>query len=191
MADGPPLKGCFAKRWERRWGWCEFSGVSGDRFVSGDSPIHLSLTLTPGARGEQSVCGQGKYDPSPLPFPRSTNLQTASQKHTQRKYRSGQRGNLMRASLLRRSVVARVLCHQVTAEVFHFQSRLTGGRRLAWHSTVTGRRPDLNTGEKDDRATGSQMERQVLSGDCAAASKINTFKNTYWLSDKISHKYNK
>ncbi|CAB1414491.1 unnamed protein product [Pleuronectes platessa] len=59
-----PSKRMFCERWERRWGWCEGSGVPGDRFASGDSPIHLSLTLTPGARGEQSACGQGKSDPS-------------------------------------------------------------------------------------------------------------------------------
>lgn len=82
-----PSKRMFCKRWERRWerrwGWCEGSRVLGDRFASGDSSIHLSLTLTPGARGEQSAFGQGEYDPS---------LQT----HTVswRKYRSRQRGSL-------------------------------------------------------------------------------------------------
>lgn len=45
-------------------GWCEGSGVSGDRFASGDSPIHLSLTPTAGARGEQSAGGQDDPPPS-------------------------------------------------------------------------------------------------------------------------------
>lgn len=34
------------------------SGASRDGFASGDSPTHLSLTLAPGARGEQSAAGQ-------------------------------------------------------------------------------------------------------------------------------------
>lgn len=76
-----PSKRMFCERWERRWGWCEGSGVSGDRFASGDSPIHLSLTLTPEARGEQSACGQGKYDPNPPPTP-NLQIHTVSQKHT-------------------------------------------------------------------------------------------------------------
>lgn len=98
-----PSKRMFCERWERRWGWCEGSGVSGDRFASGDSPIHLSLTLTPGARGEQSACGQGKSDPNPQP----PNTYCLSETHTRRKYRSGQRGNLMLGSLLRLAVVVR------------------------------------------------------------------------------------
>lgn len=88
-----PSKRMFCERWERRWGWCEGSGVSGDRFASGDSLIHLSLTLTLGARGEQSAGGQGKNEPSPHPPPPpppTPVLQThsVSQKHTCRKYRS-------------------------------------------------------------------------------------------------------
>lgn len=47
MADGPP-KRMLCQRWEGRQSSCEGSGVSRDRFASGDSPIHLSLTLTQG-----------------------------------------------------------------------------------------------------------------------------------------------
>lgn len=50
-----PSKRMFCKRWERRWGWCEGSRVPGDRFASGDSSIHLSLTLTPGASSQPLV----------------------------------------------------------------------------------------------------------------------------------------
>lgn len=102
-----PSKRMFCERWERRWGWCEGSEVSGDRFASGDSPIHLSLTLTPGARGEQSASGQGKYDPNPPPNSQPSNTYCLSETHTWRKYRSGQRGNLMLGSLLRLAVVVR------------------------------------------------------------------------------------
>lgn len=47
MAHGPP-KRMLCQRWEGRQSSCEGSGVSGDRFASGDSPIHLSLTLAQG-----------------------------------------------------------------------------------------------------------------------------------------------
>lgn len=47
MANGPP-KRMLCQRWEGRQSSCEGSGVSRDRFASGDSPIHLSLTLTQG-----------------------------------------------------------------------------------------------------------------------------------------------
>lgn len=47
MADGPP-KRMLCQRWEGRQSSCEGSGVSRDGFASGDSPIHLSLTLTQG-----------------------------------------------------------------------------------------------------------------------------------------------
>lgn len=57
MADGAP-KRMLLQRWESRQSWCEGSGASRDRFASGDSPTHLSLTPTPGARGEQSAAGQ-------------------------------------------------------------------------------------------------------------------------------------
>lgn len=97
-----PSKRMFCERWEWRHRWREGCGVSGDRFASTDSPIHLSLTLTPGARGEQSACGQDLHQ-SPLP--------TAEQPLNtyQRKYRSRQGGNSMLGSPPRLGVVVRAL----------------------------------------------------------------------------------
>lgn len=118
MADGPPLKGCFVRGGRGGWGWCEGSEVSGDRFASGDSPIHLSLTPTPGARGEQSACGQGKYDPNPLLLsstssspPPTTTITTTTTTTTILSLSTGpgHRGNSMLGRLPRLAVVVRVL----------------------------------------------------------------------------------
>lgn len=62
MADGPP-KRMLCQRWEGRQSSCEGSGVSRDRFASGDSPIHLSLTLTQGP----GVSSQPVVKPHPPP----------------------------------------------------------------------------------------------------------------------------
>lgn len=59
-----PSKRMWCQRWERRWGWCERCGVSGDTFASRESLIHLSMTLTPGAWGKQSACGQDRKTPT-------------------------------------------------------------------------------------------------------------------------------
>lgn len=105
-----PSKRMFCERWERRWGWREGSGVSGDRFASGDSPIHLSLTLTPGAP-ERAVSLWSRQErprchTSPQPPKHILSLRRA---HTRSKHRSKQRGNLMLGSLPRLAAVARVL----------------------------------------------------------------------------------
>lgn len=104
-----PSKRMFCERWERRWGWCEGSGVSRDRFASGDSPIHLSLTLTPGAPGRAVSLWSRQVRPQPPPNnAQPPNTHCLSETHTWREYRSGQRGNLMLGSLPGLAVVARV-----------------------------------------------------------------------------------
>ena len=110
MVDGPPLKGCFARGGRGGGEWREGSGVPGDRFASGDSPIHLSVTPTPGAleRAVSPWSRQERPQPCHPPHPQTPNThcqKTQTGRERERANRSEQRGNWTLGSPPRFAVV--------------------------------------------------------------------------------------
>lgn len=142
MADGPPLKGCFARGGR---GGGDGARAPGSRGI--DLQVEIVRFTSPwhwrqGPRGEQSACGQGKYDPNPPPNnAQPPNTQCLSETHTWREYRSGQRGNLMLGSLPGLAVVARVPVSlgQSWSFPLKLSESINRERWPAWHGTVTGR----------------------------------------------------
>lgn len=78
MAKGP-CKRMLCQRWEGRQSLCEGSGVSGDRFASRDSPIHLSLTLTQGPGVSSQLVVKHPTPPTTATAATTTGKSSASQ----------------------------------------------------------------------------------------------------------------